>query len=184
MSKENKSRYALLGLLSLGSMSGYDLKKVSEYSIGHFWNESYPQIYPMLKQLASEEMATCEVERQEGKADRRVYTLTEKGWDELRHWLSEPFEEQIERNELLLKLFFAGLTQVAVSREHVLRHRAMQERRLEVYEQVEAELRAHREQDPRLPYWLMTISYGRHVARALRDWCDETLVVLEKMEKG
>lgn len=181
MSKDSKSRYALLGMLSLAPLSGYDLKKLSEYSIGHFWNESYPQIYPMLKQLASEGLATSRVERQEGKPDRHVYTLTQTGWDELRQWLTEPFESQIERNELLLKLFFGSLIQIPVSIEHVRKHRAIQEHRLQVYEQTEAELRARREQDPRHPYWLMTLSYGRHVAQALLDWCDETLATLEHM---
>ncbi|HLZ57281.1 MAG TPA: PadR family transcriptional regulator [Ktedonosporobacter sp.] len=181
MSKESKSRYALLGMLSLAPMSGYDLKKLSEYSIGHFWNESYPQIYPMLKLLANEGLATSQVERQEGKPDRHVYTLTEKGWDELRQWLTEPFEPQIARNELLLKLFFGGLTQLPVSIEHVRRHRAMQERLLRQYEQTEAELRATRGDDPQYPYWLMTLSYGRSVAQALLDWCNETLATLGQM---
>jgi DNA-binding PadR family transcriptional regulator len=181
MGKESKSRYALLGMLSLAPLSGYDLKKLSEYSIGHFWNESYPQIYPMLKQLANEGLATSQVERQEGKPDRHVYTLTETGWDELSQWLIEPFESQIERNELLLKLFFGGLVQIPVSIGHVRRHRAMQERLLHLYEQTEAELRATREQDLRHPYWLMTLSYGRHIAHALLDWCDETLATLERM---
>ncbi len=181
MGKENKSRYALLGMLSLAPLSGYDLKKLSEYSIGHFWHESYPQIYPMLKQLANEGLATSQVEQQEGKPDRYVYTLTEMGWDVLRQWLTAPFEYQVERNELLLKLFFGSLIQIPVSIEHVRRHRAMQERLIHVYEQTEAELRATREQDPRHLYWLMTLSYGRHIAHALLDWCDETLTTLEHM---
>jgi hypothetical protein len=40
------SRYALLGMLSLGPGSGYDLKKRIEGSLAHFWSESYGQIYP------------------------------------------------------------------------------------------------------------------------------------------
>src|SRR6267378_1332508 len=40
---------ALLGLLSLGSMSGYDIRQLISQSIGHFWSESYGQIYPGLK---------------------------------------------------------------------------------------------------------------------------------------
>ena len=51
MSKENKSRYALLGMLSLQPMSGYDLKKFTEESTANFWQENYAQIYPILRQL-------------------------------------------------------------------------------------------------------------------------------------
>ena len=61
MSKENKSRYALLGMLSLTSMSGYDLKKAIDLSVRHFWQENYAQIYPMLKQLTKEGLTTSHV---------------------------------------------------------------------------------------------------------------------------
>ena len=44
---------ALLGLLSLGPMSGYDIRQLIPRSIGYFWNESYGQIYPGLKRLAA-----------------------------------------------------------------------------------------------------------------------------------
>ena len=106
MAKENKSRYAVLGMLSLRPMSGYDLKKYIELGTSNFWSESYGQIYPMLKQLAEEGLTSSHVEKREGRPERHVYTLTDKGWDALRHWLTEPVESQLARNELLLKLFF------------------------------------------------------------------------------
>ena len=43
--------YAVLGMLSLSPMSGYDIRKESETSIGFFWSESYGQIYPALREL-------------------------------------------------------------------------------------------------------------------------------------
>ena len=55
MARMNKSRFALLGLLSLGAMSGYDLRKLFEQSLIHFWSESFGQIYPMLRSLAAGE---------------------------------------------------------------------------------------------------------------------------------
>ena len=42
---------ALLGLLSLKPMSGYEIKQMIEGSIGYFWRESFGQIYPTLKRL-------------------------------------------------------------------------------------------------------------------------------------
>jgi PadR family transcriptional regulator AphA len=183
MSKENKSRYALLGMLSLAAMSGYDLKKTIGWSIGHFWNESYPQIYPVLKQLTQEGLTTDVLEKQEGRPDRHVYSLTEKGWDELRQWLTEPFESQVERNELLLKLMFGGYVPATMNTKHIERHRAIQVERLHIYEQTEAQLRATQANHPLLPYWLMTLSYGKHVAQALLNWCDETLAALEALQE-
>ncbi len=98
MPQANKSRYALLGLLSLKPMSGYELKKTIEQSTHHFWHEDFPQIYPMLKQLESEGLTVSRNEHQEGRPERHIYTLTEHGWETLRQWLSLPPVLQVERN--------------------------------------------------------------------------------------
>src|SRR5947209_13038179 len=184
MGKENKSRYAILGMLSLMPMSGYDLKKYIEMGTSNFWSESYGQIYPMLKQLAEEGLTTSHVEKHEGRPERHVYTLTDKGWDALRHWLTEPVEYQLARNELLLKLFFGGQIQGPVSAEHVQRHRGLQMQLLQHYDGIEAHLQSNFAGSPHLPYWLMTLSYGRHIARALLAWCDETLIALNKLAEA
>jgi len=60
--RESKSRYAVLGALSLEPMSGYQIKEVLSHSVGHFWNEGYGRIYPTLKQLAAAGLVTGRVE--------------------------------------------------------------------------------------------------------------------------
>ncbi len=181
MGKENKSRYALLGILNFGPMSGYDLKKFIEFSISNFWNESYAQIYPILKQLSQEGLATSHIEQQAGKPDRHVYTITEKGRHEFQRWLAEPVEMQVQRNELLLKLFFGGYVPVPTSIEHMRKMRETLLRNLERYEQIEASIKEDFVGAPNLPYWLITLSYGRHYTQGLLAWCEETLAVLEKL---
>jgi PadR family transcriptional regulator AphA len=183
MFKENKSRYAILGLLSVGPMSGYKLKKTIEISISNFWNESYGQIYPILKQLEREGLTTSRVETQEGRPDSYVHTLTDKGWGELRRWLREAGEDNTNptRNEMLLKLFFTGRTDVAVSIEHVRKFRAVQEDVLQHYDDTEAIINAMDGSSPDVPYWLMTLSFGRHITQSMVDWSDETLAALERI---
>jgi PadR family transcriptional regulator, regulatory protein AphA len=185
VAKENKSRLAVLGMLTLGPMSGYDIRKAMEQSTGNFWQESYGQIYPILKQLTNEGLATSREEKQEGSPVRYVYTLTDKGWDELGTWLSEPIEYQVERNELLLKLFFGRIMPIPASIEHVGRFRMLQEQSLRKYEQIEAHLaRCAVEEDPDAPYSLITVRYGLHRVRALIDWCDETIAALNKLAEN
>lgn len=181
MSKENKSKYALLGLLSVGPQSGYDLKKFTEGTTDNFWHENYAQIYPMLKQLMREGLTDCHAEKQEGRPERYVYALTDKGWQALREWLEEPVERQVERNELLLKLFFGSEIPVAVSIEHVQTFRQLQSSLLRKYEAIEASVKSEHAHDPKLPYWLITASYGRHIAQALIAWSDETLAILASL---
>jgi PadR family transcriptional regulator AphA len=181
MGKENKSRYALLGMLSLAPMSGYDIKKATDISINHFWKENYAQIYPMLKQLAKEGLTTSHVEEQEGKPDRHVYTLTDKGREELQRWLAGPVDYQVYRNELLLKLFFGKQIPVPSSIEHVRRYREIHVQLLRVLQETEAYIKDEEKEDPNLPYWLITLSYGKHDAQSSIAWCDETLATLEKL---
>jgi PadR family transcriptional regulator, regulatory protein AphA len=174
---------ALLGLLSLGPMSGYDIRQLIPRSIGHFWSESYGQIYPGLKRLAAAGMVEKKTERTKGKPDRNLYALTAAGREELKGWLKLPPAEVVPRNELLLKLFFGAHVSPAVSREHVAAYLETNQRALKMYGAIAAKLRKEEAKDPQLPFWLMTLSMGRHHASAMVKWCKETLTELEKIER-
>jgi PadR family transcriptional regulator AphA len=173
---------ALLGLLSMGPMSGYDIRQMIPQSIGHFWSESYGQIYPGLKRLAAAGLATKKTERKQGSPDRYVYSLTAKGRERLRTWLKLPVAEEVPRNELLLKLFFGAQAPPSVSREHVRSYLALQQQKLQMYGAIAKRLRKEEVNDPRLPFWLMTLSMGRHYSAAMAKWCKETLKELDEIE--
>lgn len=185
VSRENKSRYAVLGMLSYMPMSGYDLRKFIESSTSNFWSESYAQIYPMLKQLTREGLTTFHAEKQEGRPERYVYELTERGWDELRGWLAEPIEHaQAERNELLLKLFFGGQVPAAYSLQHVQQFRRTLVQALQKYDDIHAMLLTEYADTRNAEYWHITLRYGMHVTRALIEWCDETIALLNGVESS
>jgi PadR family transcriptional regulator, regulatory protein AphA len=180
MPQENKSRYAVLGLLSLKAMSGYEIKKMIEQSTHYFWHEHFPQIYPMLKQLEAEGLTTGHVEHREGRPERHIYTLTEQGWEALRQWLALPPVLQVERNELLLKLFFGKQTTDDVSVTHMQQFREELLLQIAILEQQEISLKETFPNSRHLSVWLITINYGLHVKRALITWCDETLAQLQQ----
>ncbi len=179
MAKENKSKYAVLGVLSRCPGSGYDIKKFMEQSTSNFWNESYGQIYPILKQLVGEGLATTHAEKQKGKPERYIYTLTVKGQQELARWLNESIEYAVERNELLLKLFFGRHTSPAKNIEHVQEFQALQSQLLKKYEGIERYLQAGVPTNPDFSYSLMTVRFGIHRCRALLAWSAETLAALQ-----
>ncbi len=180
MAKENKSKYAVMGVLSLCPSSGYDIKKFMECSTSNFWSESYGQIYPILKQLVDEGLAASHAEKQEGKPEKYIYTLTEQGKEGLRNWLSESVEFAVERNELLLKLFFGAHIPLEKNKEHIHAFQELQSQLLEKYEGIERGLLAEAQDDANLSYPLMTVRYGIHRCRALLTWCDETLGTLHQ----
>ncbi|MBD2776258.1 PadR family transcriptional regulator [Iningainema tapete] len=185
MSRENKSKYAILGILSFGPKSGYDIKKKIETSTSNFWSESYGQIYPILKKLVEEGLATQAVEEQVGKPNRHVYQLTEKGQQELQQWLTEPVEPQVERIEILLKLFFGQQVSVADNIRHVQKFRDLQQELLQKYQAMEVQLKQHHKADnPNIPYWSIIISYKLHVTSSLINWCEQTLVNLNQLAEA
>lgn len=184
MSRENKSKYAILGVLSMEPMSGYEIKKTIEMSLSNFWSESYGQIYPILKSLVLEGLATSYTQLQEGKPNRYVYTLTEAGQEEFRIWLSRPVEYDVGRVEILLKLFFGSQLPASENLRKVAEFREVQQHLLAKYNGIEQWLRTSQAGHRAQPYWQMTVSYGQHVSGALTDWCDETLEKLKSLEDG
>jgi PadR family transcriptional regulator, regulatory protein AphA len=174
---------ALLGLLSLRPMSGYDIRQMVSQSIGNFWSESYGQIYPGLKRLAAAGLVEREVERQRGRPDRIVYSLTPTGRKRLREWLKVPVAQTVPRNELLLKTFFGVEVSSKVTREHVEAFLHVQKGAIKTYAAIAKTLKKHNAGEPQLPYWLMTLSYGQHSSAAMVKWCNETLKELDELER-
>ena len=96
----------VLGMLSLGPRSGYDIKTVVDRSTRFFWAASYGQIYPELRRL--EEGGLIEGEdAPSGGRSRRVYKITRAGREALREWLFGSTVTIELRDESLLRLFFA-----------------------------------------------------------------------------
>ena len=178
-SPRSTSRYALLGMLSIKPMSGYDIKKLIETSISNFWTESYGQIYPILKMLVAEKLVTRKTEKQSGKPDRHVYALTAAGRRVLREWLARAPTRKVARNELLLKLFFGEEIPVNASLAHITQFRQRQRELLERYAATEKEIRTKHKSNPNAPFWLITLAYGRRESEALLRWCDDATKILD-----
>jgi len=182
MPRENKTKFAVLGLLTYGSLSGYDIRRIYAESLGNFWSESYGHIYPILKRLHDEGLATREVRRQAGRPDRHVYTITDKGRDELHRWLAQPAEPLKERIEVLLKVFHGWEMGRYTVVEHVKAFRAEHEELLRRYAHYEEDLSRH--DDAPAAYWLLTVGCGQHVSRAYIAWCDDALATLARLPVG
>ena len=169
--KAESTRYAILGLLSIEPMSGYDIRRASTETLSHFWHESYGQIYPALAKLASEGLIRPVPRAQDDARARKVYALTQKGRAALRKWRGKAPESRPFRNELLLKLFTAeSLTDVS---GHLRALREEEHARLAEYAAIEK--RIAREDHRSAALWKATVRYGVHRSRAVIAWCDETL---------
>jgi PadR family transcriptional regulator, regulatory protein AphA len=173
----------LLGLLSLGPMSGYDIRQLIERSTANFWTESFGQIYPALKGMVDSGLATMEEQRPEGQRLRKVYRLTAEGRVRLKEWLSEPCGTQVCRSELLLKLFFGDRAPRGSMRAAVEERKRELEADLARYGEIRREIAADASRHPAGPYWMMTLEYGVAEATAILGWCERTLKELETLER-
>ncbi|KJD53260.1 PadR family transcriptional regulator, partial [Bacillus amyloliquefaciens] len=82
-------KYAILGLLDHGSLSGYDMTSRFKAELGQFWSAKHSQIYPELKKLTDEGFIEYETVIQGSKLEKKMYSITEAGKRELHGWLTE-----------------------------------------------------------------------------------------------
>lgn len=100
--------YAILGFIQHKPLSGYDLKKVFDTSVQHFWPADQSQIYRTLNKLTTQGWAEMEVIEQSDRPDRKIYHITHAGREELRRWLGGPFPTESSRSASLVQVFFMG----------------------------------------------------------------------------
>ncbi len=185
MDRPHNTRFTVLGVLALDSGSGYDIKKFLGQSIGHFWKISYGQVYPILKQLAAEGLATMARESQQKRPARNVYSITGRGREELQRWLESPLDIQSNdaSREVLLRIFFGEFAPADVNIRHVEQLQQYVQRGSAMYSGISERLSRDEAGNPHLPYWLLTLKMGMFNIEAVVRWCDESLVTLKQLNK-
>jgi PadR family transcriptional regulator, regulatory protein AphA len=126
MSRLSATARVILGLLKFAPRTGYDVKRVTDFSTRFFWRASYGQIYPELRALEKTGLVRSR-EEFHGRRRRRIYELTAEGEQSLAEWLRGETDQYELRDEGLLRLFFGEL----VSNEELL---SLVRRRREIFE--------------------------------------------------
>jgi DNA-binding PadR family transcriptional regulator len=101
-------RHAVLGILDFREMHGYELTRVLQEGIGRIWPIHHSSLYPNLHRLESDGLITHRAEREGGRPERKVYSITSEGRREFRRWLREPPDRPAPevRSSFMLKLIF------------------------------------------------------------------------------
>lgn len=175
MARQSQTATAVLGVLSIEDLTGYEVRQAITSVLGHFWHESFGQIYPTLAELASDGLISA------GPGDRARstrYQITASGRARLRELLAEPPEPQAPRNGLLLRIFFGRSLDDAVVAELLDDVEREAATRLATY----AGIRAGIGEDPSFPahgrYWEATLRAGELAAKAQLEWAAETRAAL------
>ncbi|AZS44290.1 PadR family transcriptional regulator [Microbacterium oleivorans] len=118
-------RYALLALLRVGPMSGYDLKKQFSLSVGHVWYAPDSQIYPELRRMEAEGLIRAEEAPRGPRATRRLYEATPEGDRAFVAWLDAPLEYQRTKDVAHLKAAYLEAVDDGSARAFYERHIAV-----------------------------------------------------------
>ncbi|HEX2280656.1 MAG TPA: helix-turn-helix transcriptional regulator [Thermomicrobiales bacterium] len=133
----------LLGLLAREPRHGYELTKefMPETTLGDIVHLESGMLYAHLKKLQKEGWVTSQLEAQESRPPRRVFSITDAGRAELQRWLGEPVSKTRDiRLDFLLKLYTAQEHNPHLAEKLIGDQRAVCERLIEsLREQMAAE---------------------------------------------
>lgn len=117
-------RYALLAVLTVEPMTGYDLSKMFQQSVAHVWNAPDSQIYPELRKMEAEELLEGKEVQWGSKGTKREYTITPKGRESFRVWMNEPISYFLERDPAHLKAAYLEWAESEAARTILQGHQA------------------------------------------------------------
>jgi PadR family transcriptional regulator AphA len=179
MPKENRSKFAILGMLDFFPMSGYDIRKFSAMSIAHFWKEDYGHIYPTLKLLLNEGLAVKTEEALEGKPARHLYSITAEGRAALARWLAEMPNPPNLRIELLLKVFLGSRVApealASMLEGEAAACSASYAELAKTEQHLKSMIAEGGESGREARFQLLTLRYGKSYYESLGTWCRESL---------
>jgi DNA-binding PadR family transcriptional regulator len=162
---------AVLGLLTKGERSGYDLAKKAEGSVGWVWSPARSQIYAVLPRLVSAGLAKSRKVAQSGRPDKQVYRITKRGREAAREWLESSEDRE---DTFLLRVFFGDLMSREALAALIERERDLSRQRLAQFREIE---RSGPDYHPSL-----TLRWGFAYRRATIRWADEVLRELEEQD--
>ncbi len=156
MAKEKKTKFVILGFLLNDSLSGYEIGEMIKQSTNNFWQESDASIYPTLKLLTKEGFVSAEPVYV-GKRRKEIFTITDAGRTAFLKWFKRPPDQDLHREEFLLKLFFTDETTEKQMQQHCSEKLRELKKLHEKYKEIENFLI---QQSPQKIYWLKTLRVG------------------------
>ena len=175
-------RYAILGILNVMPMTGYDLKhQAFDATVRHFWPADQSQIYRTLSKLAEDDLVTLTVEAQDERPDRKIYAITEAGQSALTEWLTSETAVPILRDPLLVQLFFGQEMPNAELLGVVAGRLAQHQQRLAIFEQIPILPAESRPDDRWLALQHLTLDFGLALEQAYVTWLEHCQAVIASL---
>ena len=177
-------KHALLGILTVKPMTGYELKQFFDSTVQHFWNAELSQIYPTLKHLEEQGWVEKRVEVQESRPNKKIYEITDDGKEEYTRWALHPLPPADLRDPFLIRVFFGDNLSVE-DMLVLLRHQMEEQQKVLAFN--EAVLRPKIKEGVgaygstrRGLFWTLTLEMAIAHRRAYVEWCEQSMKLLEQ----
>ena len=157
-------------------MSGYELAKRFEASVGSTWSAGHSQIYPELNRLADEGLVEA---GEPGPRGRKTYAITGAGRDAVQGWLADTEPDRTVRDEAALRTYFLWLMEPAAARAHVAGELTAARDTLEALRGTAA---APRPATPAERSQRIALEAGLRWAQARAEWAEWALARLDAPE--
>lgn len=172
--------HAIMTALLDEDLSGYDLAKQFDVSLGFFWSASHQQIYQQLKALTDSGLLSVTEISQSGKPDKRVYGLTDSGREALSDWLKTETKRKPARDDLFVKLYNLASDDEAFLLNEINRRAIEHKQRLALYEKIRSRGYQRPEQlGGRRQGMYLALLAGIYQEQAALRWCDEAKRLLQ-----
>jgi PadR family transcriptional regulator, regulatory protein AphA len=177
MAIQNKTQFAILGILSIAPGTGYDIKRYCDTVISNIWHENFGHIYPVLSTLFQEGLV--ELSEDAGINRKKIYSITTKGKEKFMDWLVMPAEYQPIRSEFMLKFLFSSNLPdeniIKMVEYYRKRHSDKLIELMEVSESLKNEIAEISKE--RVLFLKASVRFGILSAEAAIMWCDEVFAI-------
>ncbi len=178
-------KHGILGLLSYGEMTGYEIMTVFRDSLSHFWVAQTSQIYRELQVLEKRGWVKTAHVEQAHKPDKNMLSITEEGRDELLRWVREDGAKNPMRSPVLMKTFFRGECGID---ENIEYFKTLPEKESvfpqgsKTVDSVSSEYGRLLGDPQKALYWKFTIRFGLMYEAMFKTWCEECVRELEGLK--
>ena len=175
---------AILACLTEHPMTGYELAKTFDSSIGFFWKADHQQIYRELSRLRDRGHIQGREVVQSGKPNKLVYTLTPEGRAALRHWAARPSSPSSIKDDLLVRLYALDSIDIEPLRDDLMARLEHHRDRCARYERILNKRFPQGVAPPADMGKLLLLKMGLRHERNVADWCEEALDMLAALSHG
>lgn len=173
-------RYEILGLLSYGENTGYELTKLINSKGLFFWQAQQSQVYREIAKLEDEGLLTASGN---STPHKKLYTVTSSGLTSLTMWLNEKdtLSSAEIRNPLVMKLFFSNLADRRKTVELLEEYKAQCKSLLSDIAASRGETKALSDDQLDTIYFSLNSYYGIGFYNFSIEWADKCIGVINKL---